>query len=183
MRARAWVAGFVGIMGCLLAFSLGAPRWGWAHCDTMDGPVVKEAVLALKAGDVTPVLKWVRAEDEAAVKAAFQQTMEGGPIAVMLQEHERGRQRVKAMAAPLPQARAGDRQAQEALAVNLCAYIEHLQAHIDKENNVLFSMADQLLTAQEQQSLVQAFEKHEAEEMGEGVHEKYHQLAHELAST
>jgi len=26
-----------------------------------------------------------------------------------------------------------------------------------------------------------AFEKVEAEEIGEGVHEKYHQLAHELA--
>jgi hemerythrin-like domain-containing protein len=105
-----------------------------------------------------------------------------GPIAVMLQEHERGRQRVKAIAAALPQVGAGDRRAKEALAVNLCACIELLEAHIGKENNVLFPMADQLLTPQEQQALVKAFEKHEAEEMGPGVHEKYHHLAHELAS-
>jgi hypothetical protein len=31
-----------------------------AHCDTMDGPVVAAAKLALKTGDVTPVLRWVR---------------------------------------------------------------------------------------------------------------------------
>jgi len=105
---------------------------------------------------------------------------QGGPIAVMLQEHERGRQRVKAIGETLIQAKAGDIQAKAALAVNLCAYIEHLQAHIDKENDVLFPMADQLFTPDDQLALVEAFEKHEAEEIGEGVHEKFHQLAHEL---
>jgi len=56
-----------------------------------------------------------------------------------------------------------------------------LRAHIDKEDNVLFPMADQLLTAADQKELTEAFEKVEAEEIGEGVHDKYHQLAHELA--
>ena len=42
-------------------------------------------------------------------------------------------------------------------------------------------MADQLLSAKDDQALFEAFEKIEAEEMGEGVHEKYHQLAHNLA--
>jgi len=43
-------------------------------------------------------------------------------------------------------------------------------------------MANRLLTARDQDELTEAFEKVEREEMGEGVHEKYHQLAHELAS-
>lgn len=43
----------------------------FAHCDTMNGPVVSEARLALGAGDVTPVLKWVHPENEAEVRAAF----------------------------------------------------------------------------------------------------------------
>lgn len=47
----------------------------WAHCDTMDGPVVKAARQALEKGDVTPVLKWVRSEDEAEVRAAFAKTV------------------------------------------------------------------------------------------------------------
>ena len=34
----------------------------FAHCDTLDGPVVKEAQLALEKGDVTGLLKWVRKE-------------------------------------------------------------------------------------------------------------------------
>ena len=42
-------------------------------------------------------------------------------------------------------------------------------------------MADKVFTPEDQQALVASFEKHEAEEIGEGVHEKYHQLAHELA--
>lgn len=46
-----------------------------AHCDTMDGPVVKTAQVALEKGDVTPVLKWVKPPQEAEVRAAFQRTL------------------------------------------------------------------------------------------------------------
>jgi hemerythrin-like domain-containing protein len=106
---------------------------------------------------------------------------EQGPLGVLLHEHEAGRARVKAMAAALPQAGAGVREAVAAVLANLEAYSVLLRAHIDKENNVLFPMADRLFTPAEQQALLQAFAKHEAEEIGVGVHERYHQLAHELA--
>jgi hypothetical protein len=46
-----------------------------AHCDTTKGPVVTAARAALDAGDPTLVYHWVRAEDEPAVKAAFDHTM------------------------------------------------------------------------------------------------------------
>jgi hypothetical protein len=46
-----------------------------AHCDTLDGPVVRDARAALAAGDPTPTLKWVRAEREAELRAAFQHTL------------------------------------------------------------------------------------------------------------
>jgi hypothetical protein len=36
----------------------------FAHCDTLDGPVVAAARQALQQRDVTPVLKWVNAEME-----------------------------------------------------------------------------------------------------------------------
>lgn len=32
----------------------------FAHCDTMDGPVIADARQALEKADVTPVLKWVK---------------------------------------------------------------------------------------------------------------------------
>jgi hypothetical protein len=47
----------------------------WAHCDGMDGPVVKAAIKALESGDVRPVLIWVQKDGEAEVKAAFAQTL------------------------------------------------------------------------------------------------------------
>ena len=46
---------------------------------------------------------------------------------------------------------------------------------------MLYPMADRLFTATDQRELWEAFEKVETEEIGEGVHEKYHQLAHTLA--
>jgi len=46
-----------------------------AHCDTLDGPVVKTAQMALETGDVTPVLKSVPISDEKAIREAFQNTL------------------------------------------------------------------------------------------------------------
>ncbi len=102
------------------------------------------------------------------------------PISVMLQEHREGGGMVKAIAEALPQARTGEASAVAAVSLNLRAYVGLLQDHINKENNVFFPLADQLFSPEDQRELLQAFEKHEAEEMGEGVHERYHQLAHEL---
>lgn len=109
--------------------------------------------------------------------------VEGGPTSVMLREHDEGRRRVTAIAQALSQAATDDQSSVATVQQNLLAYIELLRQHIDKEDNVLYPMADELFTEQDQQELAQAFEKIEAEEMGEGVHEKYHQLAHELAKS
>lgn len=46
----------------------------FAHCDTLDGPVVQAARAALESGDLNPVLIWVQAEHEAEIRTAFQQT-------------------------------------------------------------------------------------------------------------
>ena len=47
----------------------------FAHCDTLDGPVVQAARKALEKGDVTPLLKWVQADDEKEIRVAFQKTL------------------------------------------------------------------------------------------------------------
>ncbi len=46
-----------------------------AHCDTLDGPVVAAARLALERGDLQPVLKWVKSDTEPEVRAAFEKTL------------------------------------------------------------------------------------------------------------
>lgn len=43
-----------------------------AHCDGLDGPVVKAAQKALETGNVNFVLAWVQKQDEAPIREAFQ---------------------------------------------------------------------------------------------------------------
>lgn len=52
------------------------PDIAGAHCDTLDGPVVMTAKAALEKGDITPVLKWVKKEDEKEIRAQFDKTLE-----------------------------------------------------------------------------------------------------------
>jgi hypothetical protein len=46
-----------------------------AHCDTAKGPIIPEARAALEQGEVAPVLKWVKPEHEAEIRAAFAQAV------------------------------------------------------------------------------------------------------------
>jgi hypothetical protein len=46
-----------------------------AHCDSMDGPVVKDAQRALSEKKVDPVLKWIPAKDEAGIRKTFETTL------------------------------------------------------------------------------------------------------------
>jgi hemerythrin-like domain-containing protein len=108
---------------------------------------------------------------------------EQGPIGVMLHEHELGRGFVRQIDETVGPAAQGYAQAFEELKGALRSYITLLRQHIDKENKMLFPLADSVLTADDQEQLREAFERVEAEEIGEGVHEKYHQLAHDLADS
>lgn len=107
---------------------------------------------------------------------------DSGPIFVMLREHEENRKNVAAMDDALPKAVAGEESAVVAVKDNLVAYAGRLRAHIDKEDNVLYPMADQMFSEDDQMKLAEAFDKVEKEEVGDEVHEKYHGLAHELAA-
>ncbi len=46
-----------------------------AHCDSLDGPVILAARAALEQKNVTPLLKWVKPEDEATIRDAFNRTI------------------------------------------------------------------------------------------------------------
>lgn len=52
-----------------------APSSAFAHCDTMNGPVVKAAQQALEKGDVNLVLIWVQKKDDAEIRKAFEKTL------------------------------------------------------------------------------------------------------------
>jgi len=80
--------------------------------------------------------------------------LSGGPIGVMLEEHERGRALIRAMETGEPAARAA--RARE--------YVTLLREHIDKENGVLFPLADAVLDDRAQAALTREFEGVEAEQ-------------------
>lgn len=68
------------IMGLamLCALSFTGTNFVYAHCDTMNGPVIQDAKAALAKRDVTPVLKWVKKEKEAEIRAAFKAAVAEG---------------------------------------------------------------------------------------------------------
>ena len=105
----------------------------------------------------------------------------GGPTGVMLDEHERGRAHVRAMAETIERAAAGDGEAVTRFAAHAHGYVGLLRRHIEKEDHCLFAMADRTLSEEDQQRLLEAFAGVEQEHMGLGTHEKFLHLADELA--
>jgi len=63
---------------------------------------------------------------------------------------------------------------------NARAYIALLNPHIDKENKVLFPMADKSLSEEKQKELEEGFEDIEKNVIGEGRHEELHAIVNKL---
>ena len=103
-----------------------------------------------------------------------------GPVAVMLNEHELGRQYTRAMRAAAEKWAQGDDSARQQAVENALGYVALLRQHILKEDNILFPMADRVIPATEHQVVLSGFEHVEHEETGEGIHEKYLALAERL---
>ena len=104
----------------------------------------------------------------------------GGPVGVMLYEHEQGRELIGQMTAAADQFSAGVQEAAHAWARSASGYAALLRAHIHKENHILFAMAERLLTSAEQSELAAAFDRLEVEKMGAGTHDRLHHLMHQL---
>jgi hemerythrin-like domain-containing protein len=104
----------------------------------------------------------------------------GGPIGVMLAEHEQGRAFIRQMAAAAERFSQGDASAKEPLVAAAIGYVNLLRSHIYKEDNVLFPMADAALPTAEQTRVSAAFEGIEVNVMGPGVHERYHQMLDDM---
>lgn len=99
----------------------------------------------------------------------------GGFIDELHAEHVQGRELVQRMAeAATPPIQASD------FASAAAAYAAHLRAHIDKENNALFPMAERLLDDASMAALQQAFAEHEEKVIGQGRHQQLHELLHQL---
>ncbi len=109
-----------------------------------------------------------------------------GTISVLLSEHEAARDCIRAIDAALPDA-AGDNPERAAgargiIADNLRLYAFLLPLHIGKEDTVLFSLTDELLSVQEQELLAGEFDRLGSSPGAAVMVQRYHRLAHELAT-
>jgi hemerythrin-like domain-containing protein len=113
-------------------------------------------------------------------------TSAGGTISVLLSEHEAARDCIGAIDKALPDAAGADpERAEEALGIiaeNLRLYAFLLPLHIGKEDTVLFELTDELLSVQEQELLAAEFDRLGASPGAAAMVQRYHRLAHELAT-
>jgi len=103
------------------------------------------------------------------------------PVAVMLREHELGRLYIQGMEAAVEAASTGDPEALKWFVQHGQSYVKLLREHMHKEDTCLFPSDNHRLTENDQQQILTAFEKVEAEKIGKGTHEKYLTLANQLA--
>jgi hypothetical protein len=75
MKSNNAIISALGFLAILAMIGFLVPRQTLAHCDGLDGPVVKAAQKALETGNVNLVLVWVQKKDEGEVKKAFQKTL------------------------------------------------------------------------------------------------------------
>ena len=104
-----------------------------------------------------------------------------GPTGAMLHEHEEGRRHVRVMDQAASAIAAGDSAATADFVSHARAFTQLLREHILKEDHCLFQMADRALSEQDQSRLLESFAHVEHEDMGPGTHEKYLNIAAELA--
>ena len=105
---------------------------------------------------------------------------EDGPIGMMLVEHDMGRGDIKGLREAILKYENGEGKAAGEIAKNTQKYIVLLREHIDKEDNILYMMADMHLDEVIQKRLAKEFEKVEMEKIGAGKHQQFHKLLDNL---
>ena len=83
---------------------------------------------------------------------------QSGPVAVMVHEHILGRSYVKGISEGLALYEQGSKAGVMDINRNMLGYIDLLRNHISKENNVLFRMADGVISDEDDKILISKFD-------------------------
>ena len=105
---------------------------------------------------------------------------EGGPIGVMFKEHDLGRSYIKGLQEGLTRLKAGDPKAAGVVVENIEKYSDLLIQHINKEDHILYPMAERSFSPAQNQALLEGFAEIEAQRVGAGKHEEFHRMLHRL---
>ena len=103
----------------------------------------------------------------------------GGPLGAMLREHERERGLVEELGREVAAYQAGLPDARWRVVETARQMIELLVAHIQKEDQILFRIAEEVLDDADKEALSREF-KQAAAQFGPGVLEQYERIAAEL---
>jgi len=106
--------------------------------------------------------------------------VQGGPIGVMLDEHEQGRMTTSAMRQAAERWEDGDDAAIRDVIQNARNYVSLLRQHIAKEDQILFPMAERALPLADQEQMLEAFKRVAREDISESVCANYLELAERL---
>lgn len=109
-------------------------------------------------------------------------SIQGGPIGVMLHEHEMGRARIRGMRDALTAIRTGQREAFGDLRRNALEYIQILREHIWKEDNVLFRIAKVALDDAEAEVVLARFHDESNPKVTTETLRRYRDLADALCA-
>jgi hemerythrin-like domain-containing protein len=104
-----------------------------------------------------------------------------GPTGVMMHEHELGRKLIHNMNETLPGAAAGQEAALHQFVQSAGEYVDLLRQHISKEDHCLFTMAGNVLSAEDDARLVERFADSELHDVPAGAHEHFLAIAQDLA--
>jgi len=150
-----------------------------------------DAGRAPKSADLEKMLEFLRvfadkchhAKEEQYLFPAMERAgvpKEQGPIGVMLAEHDLGRTHIRSMMKELERYEEGEKPALQKFAREARGYAQLLDQHIEKENQILFPLADRILSGENMEHLSKDFERMEVEIVGAGRHEEFHVWLREL---
>ena len=106
----------------------------------------------------------------------------GGPIGVMMSEHDQGRAYIKLVEEGIAQLKIGEYSAFNQIKDNLLSYCNLLTNHINKENNVLYPMALRALSPEIIEVMTVDFKDANLSTPSDEYHGKYLKMVDELSS-
>ena len=106
--------------------------------------------------------------------------VEGGPIGVMLMEHDAERSLLQRMMAELPNLAEATTSARHKFAAEGFEYLTIRAEHIWKENDVLYAMGRKVFTDEDNTSLLDAFKTLDQQTYGDSAREHYAQMLAEV---
>jgi hemerythrin-like domain-containing protein len=129
--------------------------------------------------------KWHHSKEETLLFPAMARhgfDPDSGPVAVMLGEHREGRELVKRMREAATGAVNGKADAVKDFADAAAGYTGLLRGHIQKEDGILYPMADRVLPEEEQRAMMADALEVEKKLTGHGIKEDYRDKAERLAA-